>query len=434
MFVEGDAHLARRLAALPEVWKVRAELIFPLVEPVDLTTVTVGADKPPPWGITKIGADKAWADGILGSGVVVANVDTGVDFEHEALVNQYRGNLGGGSFDHNYNWWDPTGVCGESPCDNVGHGTHTMGTMVGGDGPGPFTPDIGVAPGAEWMAAKGCEDFFCTEGSLVSAGEFVLAPTDLDGNNPDPSKRPDIVNNSWGGEPGNTFYLDVVQAWRAAGIVPVFSSGNPGSGCGDGGSPGDYLESFSAGATDANDQIADFSGRGPSSFGKVNPDVAAPGVGVLSSVPGDDYIKASGTSMAAPHTAGTLALVLSAEPALAGQIDFLTDAVRSTAFDILDDSCGGDPDGDPNNVYGDGRIDAFAAATLVATGGTLAGDISDVTNGDPVAGATVEASRNGRTLPRRLRPRPATSSCSSRPAPTPSSRAPSASRTGWRPG
>ena len=174
---------------------------------------------PPPWGITKIGADDVWADGILGGGVVVANVDTGVDFTHEALVNQYRGNLGG-SFDHNYNWWDPTGICGDEPCDNAQHGTHTMGTMVGGDGPGPFTPDVGVAPGAEWIAAKGCEDFFCTETSLLSAGEFILAPTDLDGLNPDPSKRPDIVNNSWGGGPADEFYLEVVQAWRAAGIIP----------------------------------------------------------------------------------------------------------------------------------------------------------------------------------------------------------------------
>ena len=139
-----------------------------------------------------------------------------------------------------------------------------MGTMVGGDGPGPFTPDTGVAPGAQWMAAKGCEDFGCSDIALLSAGQFILEPTDLDGENPDRSKRPDIVNNSWGGGPGDTFYLEIVQAWRAAGIIPVFSSGNPGPFCGEGGSPGDFLESFSAGATDINDEIAEFSGRGPS--------------------------------------------------------------------------------------------------------------------------------------------------------------------------
>ena len=128
------------------------------------------------------------------------------------------------------------------------------------------------------------------------------------------SKRPDIVNNSWGGGPADEFYLEVVQAWRAAGIIPVFSAGNAGPQCETGGSPGDFLESFSVGATDVGDDIAEFSSRGPSPFGKVNPDVSAPGVDVVSSVPGDGYDSFSGTSMAAPHTAGTLALLLSAEP------------------------------------------------------------------------------------------------------------------------
>jgi subtilisin family serine protease len=388
--------LARRLASLPGVKKVRAERRFPVVEPVERHAVVMEEGDPPPWGITKIGADDVWADGVLGSGVVVANVDTGVDFTHEALVNQYRGNLGG-TFDHNYNWWDPTGICGDEPCDNAQHGTHTMGTMVGGDGPGPFEPDVGVAPGAEWIAAKGCEDEFCTEESLLSAGEFVLAPTDLDGLNPDPSKRPDIVNNSWGGGPADEFYLEIVQAWRAAGIIPVFSAGNAGPQCETGGSPGDFLESFSVGATDVNDDIADFSSRGPSSFGKVNPDVSAPGVDVISSVPGDGYDSFSGTSMAAPHTAGTLALLLSAEPGLRGNFAGATDAVRATAHDLLDDQCGGDEDGDPNNVFGDGRIDAHAAVSLVATGGTLAGDVIDVATSDPIGGATIEASAGGRT-------------------------------------
>ncbi len=389
--------LAQRLARLPGVTRVRAEKSFPLVEPVERHAAVIAADEPPPWGVTKIGADDVWAEGVLGSGVVVANIDSGVDYTHEALVDHYRGNLGG-TFDHDYSWWDPTGICGDEPCDNAQHGTHTMGTMVGGDGPGPFTPDIGVAPGASWIAAKGCEDVFCTESSLLSSGEFMVAPTDLNGDNPDPTKRPDIVNNSWGGVPGDGFYLEVVQAWRAAGIIPVFAAGNAGPDCESGGSPGDYLESFSAGATDENDGIADFSSRGPSSFGKVMPDVSAPGVDVVSSVPGDGYDSFSGTSMAAPHTAGTLALVLSAELALLGNVAGSTDAVRSTALDIADDTCGGDADGDPNNVFGDGRIDAPAAVALVATGGTLAGDVTDVSSSDPIEGAGIEASAGGRTF------------------------------------
>jgi subtilisin family serine protease len=391
------ASLARRLASVEGVTRIRAEKTVPLVEPVEQHAVVIQADEPPPWGITKIGADDAWAEGVLGSGIVVGSVDTGVDYTHEALVHQYRGNLGG-TFDHDYNWWDPTGICGDTPCDNAGHGTHTMGTIVGGDGPGPFTPDVGVAPGATWIAAKGCESFDCSEGALLSSGEFMLAPTDLNGANPDPSKRPDVVNNSWGGGPGDPFYLDIVQAWRAAGIVPVFSAGNSGPDCESGGSPGDFLESFSVGATTINDGIAEFSGRGPSSFGKVNPDVSAPGVNVISSVPGGGYEANSGTSMAAPHVSGAIALLLSAKLGLLGNVAGSTDAVRITAHDLADDSCGGDADGDPNNVFGDGRIDAAAAVDFVATGGTLAGDVSDVGTSDPVAGATIDAEGGGRTF------------------------------------
>ncbi|MGH2454935.1 MAG: carboxypeptidase regulatory-like domain-containing protein [Candidatus Limnocylindria bacterium] len=396
LIVRGSARLAEQIARLPGVTQVRAERVYPLVEPIKGDVVIQAAAGDPEWGVERIGADQAWAQGVLGSGVVVANIDTGVDYTHEALVNQYRGNLGDGAFDHNYNWWDPTGICGAEPCDNAAHGTHTMGTMVGGDGPGPFTPDIGVAPGASWIAAKGCEDFSCSEGALLSSGQFILAPTDLDGQNPDPSKRPDIVNNSWGGGPGDTFYLEVVQAWRAAGIFPVFANGNAGPECGSGGSPGDYLESFAVGATDIDDVIAEFSSRGPSVFDKISPDVSAPGVDVLSSVPGGGYEAFSGTSMATPHTVGAFALMLSAEPGLIGQFDAASDALRSTALDILDDQCGGDLDGDPNNVYGDGRIDAFAAVQLVATGGTLEGTITDADGGDPIPGARVTANNGER--------------------------------------
>ncbi len=396
LVVEGSsatlARLATTLAKDPAVARIRAERSYPLIQPIDPKVAVLAAVGTPEWGVAKIGADQAWGEGILGQGVVVATIDTGVEYTHPALVNQYLGNNGDGSFSHDYHWWDPSGICPDpEPCDNVAHGTHTMGTILGGDGPGDFTPDIGVAPGAKWIAAKGCEVVDCSESALLSSGQFVLAPTDLNGENPDPAQRPDIVSNSWGGGPGDTFYLETVQAWRAAGILPVFSSGNPGPFCGEGGSPGDFLEAFSVGATDIDDVIADFSGRGPSGFGKVNPDVSAPGVDVVSSVPGDGYEAFSGTSMAAPHVAGTLALLLSADNALRGDFNGATGAIRSTAVDRLDDTCGGDPDGDPNNVYGEGRIDAAAAAALVATGGTLSGTITDTATGLPISGAQVTA-------------------------------------------
>jgi subtilisin family serine protease len=391
-----DLDLARRLSSLPGVTAVRAERSFPLVDPV--RRGPVGAARVEvPWGIDRIGAPDAWARGILGQGVVVANIDTGVDVTHPALAGRYRGNLGAGGFDHDHNWWDPTGICGPRPCDNDGHGTHTMGTIVGGDGPGPFSPDVGVAPGARWIAAKGCEGYGCSESALLSSGQWVLAPTDTNGADPDPAKRPDIVSNSWGGGPGDPFYREVTAAWRAAGIIAVFASGNPGSRCGDAGSPGDYPDVLSVGATQPDDTIAPFSGRGPSVFGKINPDVSAPGVDVLSSVPGDGYAAYDGTSMAAPHVAGTLALMLSARTALTGDVDAALAPLRDTAVDRVDETCGGDDDGDPNNVYGEGRVDAAAAVAVVATGGTLVTRVLD-TDGRPVAAARVAADDGRRTF------------------------------------
>jgi subtilisin family serine protease len=406
--ISPDPALAERMAVRPEVSRVRAVRVDHIVEPVDRQPAdealakaldSAAAAGTPVWGVDKIGADEAWSEGITGSGIVVAGIDTGVDYTHPALVDRYRGNLGGGAFDHNYNWWDPTGICGDTPCDNLYHGTHTVGTMVGGDGPGPFTADIGVAPGAQWIAAKGCEGSSCTEEDLVSSGQWVLAPTDLAGLNPDPAKRPDVVNNSWSGPGGDPFFLPMVEAWRAAGIIPVFSAGNVGPHCNTARSPGDYLEVIAAGATDENDLIAVFSSRGPSAFGKIHPDVSAPGVAIASAMPGGGYNAVSGTSMAAPTTAGAIALVLSANEALRGDFDAVYDAVTTTAVDRPDGQCGGGAHFDPNNVYGEGRIDAQAAAEAVAAGGWLAGTLTDASTGTPVVGAHLVFTREGRTFP-----------------------------------
>ena len=158
--------------------------------------------------------------GDRGEGIVIANIDTGVQYNHPALVGKYRGNLGG-SFDHNYNWYDPSAICGSPslvPCDNNNHGTHTMGTMVGDDGAGN---QIGVAPGAKWIAAKGCESSSCSSTALLNSGQWILAPTRLDGTGADASKRPNIVNNSWGGGRGDPWYSATVDAWVASGIFPA---------------------------------------------------------------------------------------------------------------------------------------------------------------------------------------------------------------------
>jgi subtilisin family serine protease len=303
-----------------------------------------------------------------GEGIVVANIDTGVQYTHPALVNQYRGNNLDGTFDHNYNWHDPSKICGNpslAPCDNNGHGTHTMGTMVGDDGD-PGANQIGVAPHATWIAAKGCESGSCSLAALLSSGQWVVAPTDLMGLNPDPLMAPNIVNNSWADGPGSSdaFYRATVQAWVAAGIFPAFANGNFGPGCGSVAPPGSYSESYGVGAFDINNNIAGFSGRGPAPLalgGGIKPNVSAPGVNVRSSWNNGGYLSISGTSMATPHLAGTVALVWSAQPLLQGDIDGTRAIIDNSAIATSDLTCGGTAAN--NNVWGRGRLDAFAAVT-----------------------------------------------------------------------
>ena len=387
--VTADDATLKLLEARPEVEKIVPDRAYQIPKP--LPGETQSGVQAVEWNIDRIRAPEVWSIlGDRGEGIVVANIDTGVQFDHPALVQQYRGNLGGGSFDHNYNWFDPSQICGSPslvPCDNAGHGTHTMGTMVGDDG-GPN--QIGVAPSARWIAAKGCEDFSCSSSALLASGQWVLAPTDLNGQNPRPDLRPHIVNNSWGGVPGDPFYQATVDAWVAAGIFPQFSNGNAGPSCFSSGSPGDYVNSYSAGAFDINNFIAPFSSRGPSAFGEIKPDIAAPGVDVRSSVPGSSYDVSSGTSMASPHVAGTVALLWSAAPILIGDIASTRTLLDQTAIDTPDLSCGG-TEAD-NNVWGEGRLDAFAAVQAIIAG-TLQGTVTDASTGLPIPGATVRAVR-----------------------------------------
>jgi subtilisin family serine protease len=322
------------------------------------------------WNIHQIGADRVWRDfGITGQGIVVANIDTGVRFDHPALAAQYRGALAGGGFDHNYNWFDPLGDH-PAPRDDNGHGTHTMGTIVAA-GAGNL-PAVGVAPGARWIAAQGCNSYACSEADLIDAAQWILAPTRLDGEQPRPDLRPLIVNNSWAGAGGSDWYAGYTAAWRAAGIFPVFAAGNAGGGvsqvCGSIDSPGDYPDVVAVGATDQNDTVAGFSLLGPSRDGRRKPDFVAPGsyagagLGVLSTFSGDgaSYQVLRGTSMAAPHVAGLVALLWSANPALIGDYDATYQLIRESAAPRSDTRCGDAP-GAPNNVYGYGRVDAYAA-------------------------------------------------------------------------
>lgn len=382
--VTGDAQLLEAVAERDDVKSIEADDEIRIEKPLEASAEPKvdGIE----WNVDRVNAPQVWNGlEVRGEGIVVANIDTGVQYDHPALKGQYRGNKGDGSFDHNYNFYDPANVCaGDDPCDNQGHGTHTMGTMVGDDG---GDNKIGVTPGAKWIAAKGCESGSCSRTSLLAAAQWIVAPTDLTGANPKPELAPDVVNNSWGSSASDEWYKESVNAWRAAGIFPSFSAGNSGSACNTTGSPGDYPVSYASGATDSSDKIASFSSRGSRSS-EIKPNLAAPGVNVRSSIPGGGYNLNSGTSMAAPHTTATVALMWSAAPALVGDIAGTEAILDETAIDTEDLTCGGTVD--DNNVYGEGRLNAYTAVLNSPRGsiGSLSGTVTS--GGGAVGGATVK--------------------------------------------
>lgn len=368
---DGSLDQAVELAAATEVVEVRATTQHAVEEPESTQAAEPTAAGSPTYGIKAINADDMWNAGFTGAGIVVAGLDTGVSRSHPALSAQYRG----AATSSNYNWFDAARVGAGAPRDDHGHGTHTMGTMVG---TGNGTTSIGVAPGARWIAANGCADA-CLDSWLVAAGEWILAPTRTDGSAPDPSKRPHIVNNSWGmSRTSDPFMEDVITAWEAAGIFSTWSNGNDGEwGCESSGSPGARQASYSVGAFSSAGSIAAFSSRGPGQGGAVKPDIAAPGVDVLSAVPGGGYERWSGTSMAAPHVSGAVALLWDAVPGLVGNVPLTRAFLDGSARDVNNTACGGTAD--DNNVWGEGKLDVLAAyrladdATFTTTTPTISG-------------------------------------------------------------
>ncbi|RBQ18899.1 peptidase [Spongiactinospora rosea] len=381
--VTAGADLAREIAGLPEVAAIepigRAEVPKPRTGKARPRVTT--ADDPVEWNIDRIKAPQVWDElGDRGEGIVVATIDSGVDFEHPALAAQYRGRHPDGSVDHNYNWFDTyRGCLDPAPCDPTAHGTHVTGIMAGANG-------IGVAPGVRWISAKGC-DPNCPADKLIRAGQWLVAPTDLNGQNPRPDLAPDIVNNSWRLNRFDDWYKGVTSAWAAAGIFATFGSGNDGAVCGNTATPPGYVDTYSAGAFDVNGVIAGFSSRGPGENGEIKPNIAAPGVDVRSSVPNGEYRSEEGTSQASPHVAGTVALLWSAAPSLRGDIAATRALLDGGAIDTADLSCGGTAA--DNNVYGEGRLDAYAAVQAAPDDplGTLSGTVTS--NGSPVSGAEV---------------------------------------------
>lgn len=396
--LRGSRELVSQLSRRSEVDKVDINLRFGGAAPLpDVGPATDSAEPPTyPWGISDIDAPAVWERGVRGQGIVVAGADTGVDWNHEALIDEYRG-WDGVSADHNYNWrdaWDKTPL---EPSDDHSHGTHTLGTVAGG---GP--EHVGVAPGVRWIACRNMDSGYGTPAAYVDCFQFFLAPTDLLGENPRPDLAPHIVNNSWacleseGCYPDDPLWEDTIEpavgALAAAGIAVVASAGNGGPTCESiQDPPAIYPQSLSVGAVGEDSKAAHFSSRGPVSAGGGHqaPDLSAPGVRVLSSTPNDGYASFSGTSMAAPHVAGTIALLWSAEPQLIGRLAVTEQVLRASAKPVADNACGGDSDGQPNNVYGWGVINADAAVQTAESLKQLSGTVMD-SDGRPLSGVEVK--------------------------------------------
>ncbi|WP_211341545.1 S8 family serine peptidase [Myceligenerans xiligouense] len=390
---DGTEKLALDLAANQAVAEVHDTPDVGLVEPVrpePTAPAARAAESEVEWGLDYINAPAAWEMGATGAGITVSNIDTGVQFDHPALVGTYRGATAGGAFDHDYNWFSTGGTCGDVPCDDNGHGTHTMGTMVGDDGAGN---QVGVAPDARWIATDGCCEATGFE-TLLESGWWLLAPTDLNGENPDVSKRPHVVNNSWGSSAEHAysdFFTVIDEAWTAAGIFSVWSAGNssPSAACDTVSSPGAHPDAYSVGAFASNGVLGAFSRKGEGEGGGIKPEISAPGVSVRSAWPGNGYNTISGTSMAAPHVAGAVAALWSYDPTLVGQIEQTRRLLAESAHDVDDTSCGGTAE--LNNMYGEGRLDLVRLLQLAPReGGTLSGVVT--VGEEPVGGAELTIS------------------------------------------
>ena len=427
IMVKGTRQIADTLAARPDVARVTGNPVIhndlPQPGPIEespLQSRGPGAPATIEPGITYTHAPDVWGLGFTGQDIVVASADTGVRWTHNALKPHYRG-WDGVTADHDYNWHDSVhsggGVCGPDspePCDDFFHGSHTTGTAIGDDG---GTNQIGMAPGAKWIACRNMDQGNGTPATYIECMEFFLAPYPVGGGQGDPTKAPDITINSWGCPVSEGCVVGdelqaAVEAQEAAGIQMVVAAGNSGSSCSTVSDPPSFYEaSYTVGALNTGtDTIAGFSSRGPVTRDGSNrnkPDITAPGTNTRSASNSSDsaYTTASGTSMATPHISGAMALLWSAIPSLQHQIQASRDALNNSAHFISSTQCG--TAGPPNNVYGWGRIDILAA---VQGGGTP--------SPTPTATATATATA---TIPPSPTPTPTVIDS---PTPTPTATAP----------
>lgn len=372
-----------QISSLPEIDRVSYDSPHRGVPQMDASLQFQQRAPEVTWGIKRVGADQVWDLGIKGQGIVVAGEDTGVRWDVAAIKNRYRG-YNNGMVDHNYNWHDAihqisplsgnqTNPCGLNlvePCDDNSHGTHTVGTMIG------ETADhaIGMAPEAQWIGCRNMEQGNGAPSTYIECFEFFLAPYDLNGKNPKPEMAPHVINNSWycsleEGCDTTVFPIMelVVENLRKSGVVVVVSAGNDGAACNTlRHVPAIYEGSFSVGAFHPDNHISNFSSNGPVNNYKevrIKPNVVAPGSDVLSTLPDGQFASWNGTSMAGPHVAGLVALMISANPLLAGRVETIETIIEETAEPFVADFDCFPYSGTriPNNTYGYGLINALKA-------------------------------------------------------------------------
>ncbi|MEU1749417.1 S8 family serine peptidase [Micromonospora arida] len=356
--VDGGPAVRAWLDRRPEVARVLvSQRLRPLPAPAGQNRGSAPKPTGPEWNIRQIGADRVWSQlRVTGAGIVVGSSDSGVDGTHPALRAGFRG-----GDDSWYDPWDDT----RSPTDQGGHGTHTVGSAVGRDG-------IGVAPDAQWVGCVNLDRNLGSPAHYLDCLQFMLAPFPAGGDpftDGRPERAPQVLTNSWGCPPiegcDQRVLRPATAALDAAGIFVVAAAGNTGPWCASiDDPPAPYPDVLTVGAVDSQRRVAEFSSRGPVPGGSGKPDVLAPGVEVVSAMPGGTYAALDGTSMATPQVAGVVALMWSANPALVGDVTRTRQILRDTATaatptyrsDSPSDACGA-----PSNVTGAGQVDAYAA-------------------------------------------------------------------------
>ena len=331
----------RALADDPDVAAIAPQTsatILPLTEIDELDATPQAVN-----GVVRVRAPQVWALGDRGAGAVVGVIDTGVVPNHKDLTGRWRGGAG----------WRDLVHLRTTRYDDNGHGTHVTGTAVGHAGVNANV--IGVAPGAAYIACKAfAADGFGDIGTILGCLQFMADP---DGN-PLTDDLPDVVNGSWGGDVDcDPTFVQAVHALRLLDVVAVFAAGNAGVPA----TPAGYRESLAVGAIDRSNVVTAYSGRGPSSCrppGAIYPDVVAPGTKVRSAWPGGKRKTLQGTSMAAPHVSGVVALLRSWSPQLSAAA--IVNVLRATAADL-------GPAG-PDGEYGYGLVDAFRAINCLRSG------------------------------------------------------------------